>query len=134
MAPLIDRHLRRSAFVEARHSVNMGSLDFDNQPLMRKNLTLEALSGTRYEPFPGSAYRDPKHLSTAYETDPTLLPVTPSIPRRAYGTGTRYNPVQSARDGTFPRAAAPAGTQRGRGPAETGFPEPIRPIPADVQP
>ena len=47
------QYLRRSGtFVEVGHFVDMGSLDFNiNQLLMRKNLTLEAVWGTRYEHF-----------------------------------------------------------------------------------
>ena len=47
------QYVRRSGtFVEVGHFVDMGSLDFNiNQLLMRKNLTLEAVWGTRYEHF-----------------------------------------------------------------------------------
>ena len=52
-APEGLQYLRRSGtFVEVGHFVDMGSLDFNtNQLLMRKNLTLEAVWGTRYEHF-----------------------------------------------------------------------------------
>ena len=47
------QYLRRSGtYVEVGHFVDMGSIDFNiNQLLMRKNLTLEAVWGTRYEHF-----------------------------------------------------------------------------------
>ena len=47
------QYLRHSGtYVEVGHFVDMGSLDFNiNQLLMRKNLTLEAVWGTRYEHF-----------------------------------------------------------------------------------
>ena len=52
-APEGLQYLRRSGtFVEVGHFVDMGSLDFNtNQLLMRKNLTLEAVWGTRYDHF-----------------------------------------------------------------------------------